>query len=265
MPFVLNGIFLSLVLRCLAAGELDGSIRAVEYYRDIQSIKTYEQIVDDYAVVFKEFHGEDPHPSVTVENLKCSDIFELRKGRKMVGFISFVTENYLTEARALFGLGPLRIIKKPCAAMYSLYVSEEYRRKGYARKIIKMSTKALKRHYGLGDDFVLLLHLNPRDRFMEEAFCLYHSLNFRRGAYSMNDPESHKYRLDDIYGFRDALEIIDNPELCSESGRYLLLACRYSEVGKGAGSRLSTDEARRYAKRLRTILENNRDKYNKSR
>jgi GNAT superfamily N-acetyltransferase len=238
-------MFFYLLLGCCA----NEDIRMVEYYRDMQSVKTYGQIMKDYNTVYREFHGEDAHLSTLVENLKCSDMFELREGKRMVAFISFVVQDYFTEKRLFMGLGPKKIVRRPCAVIYSLYVAEEYRGMGYARTIMKASARALKRHYNLSNNFILLLHLDPRDRHMEEAFCLYYSLNFRAGAYSMRDPEFYKYRLDEIYKFRDALEIIDNPD--SRKGRFFILACEYSGIG---GRKREGKKLRRYAKKLREIL-----------
>ena len=233
------------LLMCLSMLRAE-SCRLVEYFSSEQGIKMPEQIVDDYNRVEAEFGADAKDFDHIFRHGNGMDIFQYKAGEELVASVCLVRETFYGEAEG-------RVTSRQVVLVYSMYVSEGHRGLGHSRRLLRDAADSLDRHYGLGGDFLLALHVDPKDRDMALAFSLYYNLNFRRGGFSTSDPYSKKYVLEEILGYRDPCDVIDAHDEAGDAGKYMVMVCRYPELC--ACERVGYDRLMEYGARLRGILQ----------
>lgn len=235
----------AVLLACLWTGWAS-ACRLVEYFSNEQGIKVPEQIVDDYNMAEAAFGAMPKDFDHIFRHGNSMDIFQYKAEEELVGSVFLVRETFYGEAEG-------RLVSKHVVLIYSMYVSERYRGQGHSGRLLRSAAESLDRHYGLGGDFLLGLHVDPKDRDMELAFALYYNLNFRRGGLSMTDPQSKKYLLEEFLGYGDPCDAIDGVGEAGGAGRYMVMFCRYSQLG--ACEKVGYGKLMEYGARLRSILE----------
>ncbi|CAD26441.1 hypothetical protein [Encephalitozoon cuniculi GB-M1] len=220
--------------------------RLVRYFGDEQGIKVPEQIVDDYNRVGAEFEASPKAFDYVFHNGNAQNIFQYKDREELIASVFLVRDTF-------HGIVDGQVVSRNVVLVYSMYVSEKHRGRGYSRRILKDAADSLNNHYKMNGDFLLVLHLCPKDRSMELAFSIYYNLNFRNGGLSMTEPSGKKCFLEEILGYGDPCDVIDRYDEAMDRGRYMIMVCEYSKLCVCERERYS--KLMEYGSRLRSILE----------
>lgn len=243
-----------MLLTLLFISGMVGNTRLVKYFADEQAVKASVQITRDYNEVEFVFTGKKRTFDEIFQHGNEMNIFQYKIGRELVASVFLANDMFHGLEKDTGDILNSRVV-----GIYSLYVAKEYRRHGYSKRLLADALSALDTHYGMKGDFLLVLHMDPKDADMELAFSLYYNLNFRNGGFSMRDPFSKRYTLEEILDYGNAFDAINDYKALSDRERYMILCCRYSSFGMCGSKRVSYEEALRYGTRLRGILEQNRN------
>lgn len=225
--------------------------RFIKYFSDEQGIKTPEQIVNDYNEVEMEFVGRTDVFEEIFQWGHTTNVFQYKVDERLIASVSL-------ECGVFHGMDGSRELERNVVSIYSMYVSKEYRGRGYSRELLADALRAIDEHYGMDGDFLLMLHVDPKDRDMELAFSMYYNLNFRRGEFSTGGPGSKRYALEDVLGYRDPCDLITNYNKDRDGRqRYMILTCEYSEFNRCREHKVPYAVLMEHGARLRRILKNN--------
>ncbi|AFN83553.1 hypothetical protein EROM_081370 [Encephalitozoon romaleae SJ-2008] len=223
--------------------------RFLKYFSDEQGIKMAEQIVDDY----NEAEGEFGTKAMTFDHIfhggSRMDIFQYKIGEELVASVFLCRTTF-------YGMVDGNIVNRSAVFVYTMYVSKKHRGRGYSKRILRDSTDSLNSHYGMNGDFLLVLHLNPRDKSMELAFSIYYNLNFRNGGLTMIGPGEKQYFLEELLDYRNPCDVIDEYDEERDRGMYMVMFCEYSKLFICEKERYS--KLMSYGSRLRSILQKGR-------
>lgn len=220
--------------------------RLVKYFSDEQGIKMAEQIVDDYNEAEGEFGAEVMAFDRIFHSGSEMDIFQYKIGEELVASV------FLYRTR-FYGMMGGNVVSRNVVFVYTMYVSKRYRGKGYSKRILRDASDSLNSHYGMNGDFLLVLHLNPRDKDMELAFSVYYNLNFRNGGLAMIGPGEKQYFLEELLDYRNPCDVIDEYDEERDRGMYMVMFCEYSKLSASEKERY--DKLMSYGSRLRGILQ----------
>lgn len=223
-----------------------GQERFIKYFSDEQGIKMEEQILNDYNKVGKEFGIEKKSFGQVFVEGNAWNIFQYKNHDELIASV------YL-ENHTFCGQAANRIFERKVVILYSIYVSERYRKLGYSKKLLKNSLEALDKHYKMNGDFLVVLHVDPKDKNMELAFSIYYNMNFRHGGFSDQDPYLKKYFLDELLQYEDPRDAISKSDKLRGSGRYMILFCEYHELDK-CDKKYPYDELLEDGRRLKRIM-----------
>ncbi|ADM12067.1 uncharacterized protein Eint_081350 [Encephalitozoon intestinalis ATCC 50506] len=223
--------------------------RFVKYFCDEQGIKVPEQIMDDYNEAEGEF-GNDPESfDFIFHNGGEMDIFQYKIGVELVASVFLVR-------RTFYMIVDEEPVGRSVVLLYTMYVSKKYRGKGYSKRILKDALDSLNSHYGMNGDFLVVLHLDPKDRDMALAFSLYYNLNFRNGGFSMTGPGEKQYFLEEILEYRDPCDAVDKYNEKRDKGLHMIMFCEYSKLF--TCKKIPYERLMEYGSRLKSILRSNK-------
>ncbi|ELA47024.1 hypothetical protein VCUG_01469 [Vavraia culicis subsp. floridensis] len=109
--------------------------------------------------------------------------------------------------------------------LYTIYVSPDYRNRGFAKSLIFESTSRLIKRYNLTKP-IFALHLNPNDPMMHISFSFYVNLGFLDVAYVKEGPDELQFNMENIDTKWDQIQ--NKPV----TGHYLAMFC-FNELGNG--------------------------------
>lgn len=170
-----------------------------------QGIKTRDQVVDDAKTVGMAFSQKDISDVDLINYLSTCDIFKFKDNGELIASVYLKRNTYYKKVDYLF---VSRIEEIKAVEIYSLWVNSKFRRKGIARMLLFKALMTIRKEYNYGNDFVVSLHLNEADKYMNISFALYYALNFRKGAYVKHGPDDLKYNFELIHKLYNPIDII---------------------------------------------------------
>lgn len=188
---------------------------------DIQSLKSGVQIGRHYAEVKKYYMHTSNDPLQDNMNM---NVFMLLNGKRLASYIQIgLGSCYFQSSRT----------RLPYLNLFSVTVTEEYRKQGLSYRIILESLEYLRRRHHLPKDSIVALHLSPNDKKMPIAAKTYYRLGFKAGVFSMYGPQEYMFRMDDLQiKSRDLFDVAEDPTIGNGKGYFFLTFCRLGDVGQ---------------------------------
>lgn len=200
--------------------------KLISYYSNTQGIKILSQIKNNFTKVHSSFTPNLLTDDEIMFSIEPYDVFQLTQGTDLIASIYLKKTKYYKKQQTLFNY---EIVPIDAVEVYSLYVNEKFRKKGFSRIILYLSLMKFKWHYKLCNEFIVGLHLNPDDLCMHLAFSLYYSINFRYGRFVKNGPGDLAGCFGDL---SECVELVNGygDERLDNDGSYFGMYCRYCDM-----------------------------------
>jgi ribosomal protein S18 acetylase RimI-like enzyme len=226
--YVINFLALQMIFFFLLTTYCD--LLFIKQFNNQQGIKRLEQIQKDYIEVHSAFSDDKVNDEHIILETSIYDVFKLYKNTELVASIYLCKRKYFSTVPSIFPLLRPSLKIEDGVEIYSLYVNDKFRSKGYARLLIYKALKEMKDHYNLSTDYIVGLHLNNSDEFMNVSFALYYSMNFRRGTFVKYGPSCYAPNFSEYLNFKNPVDIINNPNISKDNGCFFAMYTKYREV-----------------------------------
>ncbi|WUR03959.1 N-acetlytransferase [Vairimorpha necatrix] len=197
------------------------------YFTDEQILKSLDLIKNDSLIVHKAFSENEFTDKQLIEEASIYEIFKIKRNDELVASVYFKRNKYYTKISTLFRT---YIKEEEGVEMYSLFVNDAYKGQGYARKLIYYALKSLKLHYNFDNNFIIGLHLNEADKFMNISFAMYYAINFDRGSFVDLGPSDFAPKFEEYHNFKDPIMVAKNYNICKNEGCYFAMFGRYCNL-----------------------------------
>lgn len=158
------------------------------YFTDEQGIKTLDMVKDKYLEVHKAFSTKTVEDWQILQSCNNFEIFEITCDKEFIGSVYLKRCKYYSKIKSLF---KTYMKEEEAVEIYSLYINDKYKGKGYSRKLLNYALNAVKNHYNLNNKFIIGLHLNEEDKYMNVSFSLYYSMNFIKSTFLESGPTDY--------------------------------------------------------------------------
>ncbi|KAF9764724.1 hypothetical protein NGRA_0331 [Nosema granulosis] len=192
-----------------------------------QGIKTRKQLIKDANIVGKCFSGSIVSDMNRVRSMEDYDVFKYKEGDELIASVYLNRNIYYKQADYLFTTG---VEEVKAVEIYSLWVNDKYRGKGISRRLLYDALMTIREEYDYGNDFVVGLHINEADPYMNISFALYYSMNFRKCCFVNYGPDEIKSNFSKFYDLKNPLRAIFDPNSRSEEGIYLAMYTTMNQI-----------------------------------
>ncbi|KAG0438214.1 hypothetical protein DMUE_3228 [Dictyocoela muelleri] len=190
------------------------------------SVKHSQQVKTIYKIINQEFNEEYKENSDIIHNSSYFNIFILKMNQKSIGSVFLRKNEYV-------GLKENKKIKSPVIEIYSLVIDQNYRKKGFAQKLLTESLRKFLKINNLNHKTTLIaLHLNPDDPMMNISYGFYMSLNFKHADYTTHGPPDNNLNLERIFNMPSPLELLNNFNISKSKGRFVAMYIFFEDFKK---------------------------------
>lgn len=199
----------------------------VKQLQKSQGIKTRKQIIEDADIVGKAFSEREVQEMDRLRNISAYDVFKYKEGEELIAFV-YIRRNTFYKKVGYFFFTRIEEVK--AVEIYSLWVNEKYRGQGIARRLLFDALTTIREEYDYGNDFVVSLHLNESDAFMNISFGLYYSMNFTKGCFVRYGPDEIQSNYERIHYLKNPVDIILGYSKTSDKGKYFAMYTTMNKI-----------------------------------